>query len=45
MKVYLGQHPKGSKERIFNYRICRARRGAENVTGLASSVFWMLLNL
>ena len=24
MKVYPGQHPKGSKERIFNYRICRA---------------------
>jgi hypothetical protein len=26
MKVYPGQYPKGSKERIFNYRICRARR-------------------
>jgi hypothetical protein len=25
-KVYPGQHPKGSKERIFKYSICRARR-------------------
>jgi hypothetical protein len=24
MKVYPGQHPKGSKEQNFNYRICRA---------------------
>jgi len=31
MKVYPGQHPKGSKERIFTYRICRARRVVENV--------------
>jgi hypothetical protein len=43
MKVYPGQHPKGSKERIFNYRICRVGRVVENVFGLASSVFRVLL--
>jgi hypothetical protein len=42
MKVYPGQHPKGSKERIFNYSICRARRIVDNVFGLASSVFRVL---
>jgi len=26
MKVYPRKYPEGSKERIFNYRICRARR-------------------
>jgi hypothetical protein len=31
MKVYPGQHPKGSKGRIFNYRICRARGVVANV--------------
>jgi hypothetical protein len=39
VKVYPVQHPKGSKERIFNYWICRARRDVENVFGLASSMF------
>jgi hypothetical protein len=43
MKVYRGQHPKGSKEQVFNYRIRRSRRGVENVFGLASSVFRVLL--
>jgi len=42
MKVYPGQHPEGSKERIFNYGICRARRVVENVFDLASSVFRVL---
>jgi len=42
MKVYPGQHPKNSKERIFNYKICRARRVEENVFGLSSSMFRVL---
>jgi hypothetical protein len=42
MKVYPGQRPKDWKERIFNYRICRAQRVVENVFGLASSVFRVL---
>lgn len=42
MKPYSGIHPKGSLERLFNYRICRARRVVENVFGIVSSVFRVL---
>lgn len=42
MKPYSGLHPKGTKERIFNYRLSRARRVVENVFGIMSSVFRVL---
>ncbi|XP_063913285.1 uncharacterized protein LOC135129945 [Zophobas morio] len=42
MKPYAGMHSKGSPERIFNYRLSRARRVVENVFGIASSVFRVL---
>jgi hypothetical protein len=42
IKAYPGQHSKASKERIFNYGICRARRVVENVVGFASSVVRVL---
>jgi hypothetical protein len=42
VKFYLGQHSRGSKERIFSYRICRACRIVKNVFGLMSSVFQVL---
>ena len=45
MKIFPGQHPKDSKERIFHYRTCRAHSVVENVFGLASSVFWLLHQL
>ena len=45
VKVYPGQHPKNSKERISNSRICRARRVVENVFGLSSSGFECFVNL
>lgn len=42
MKPYSGNHQKGSKERIFNYRLSRARRVVENAFGILSSVFRVL---
>lgn len=42
MKPYPGQHDKRSKERIFNYRLSRARRIVENVFGIMSGVFRVL---
>ncbi|XP_066150290.1 uncharacterized protein, partial [Euwallacea fornicatus] len=42
MKPYSGLHVKGSKERIFNYRLSRARRVVENAFGIISSVFRVL---
>lgn len=42
MKVYPGLHGKGTRERIFNYRLCRARRVVENAFGIISSVFRVL---
>lgn len=42
MKPYSGIHPKGSSERIFNYRLSRARRVSENAFGILSAVFRVL---
>lgn len=42
MKPYSGIYPKGSKERIFNYRLSRCRRVVENAFGIVSSVFRVL---
>lgn len=42
MKPYSGIYRKGSKERIFNYRLSRARRVVENSFGILSSVFRVL---
>lgn len=42
MKPFAGYFQKGSLQRIFNYRICRARRVVENVFGIMSAVFRVL---
>jgi len=42
VKGYPWKHSKASKERIFNYGICIARRVVEDVFGFASSVFRVL---
>lgn len=42
IKPFSGIHPKGSLQRVFNYRLSRARRTVENVFGIASAVFRVL---
>lgn len=42
MKPYAGVHAKGSMQRVFNYRLSRARRIVENAFGIVSAVFRVL---
>lgn len=39
LKPYSRHQDKGSKNRIFNYRLSRARRVVENVFGVMTSIF------
>lgn len=43
MKPYPGTHIRGSSERIYNYRLSRARVTVENAFGIISAVFRVLL--
>ncbi|CAH1986956.1 unnamed protein product [Acanthoscelides obtectus] len=42
MKPYAGHQDRESRQRIFNYRLSRARRVVENVLGILASVFRVL---
>lgn len=38
MKPYRGEHQRGSRQRIFNFRLCRAQKSVENAFGIMASV-------